>query len=385
MTSNDPTPIATASATPPSTPFSEALAKAMTGTAPEPSPTPEAVPKKTETKPPKSSVPEELFKKPDKADAESEKTPIEDIGEPDHKGNPKAKSGWDAIKKVAREEAEARMSLQKQIDDWKINGRDPDTLEKALAERDKKLSDYEAKIAQVDLELSDSFKREIIEPRNREIARAKALAEEIDASPDELASALSLTGKARANALLDMAMDLDQVQGGRLGRIIEKLDELGEKAAEERANAKQSLEQRAERERMERIAEQGALVKTKFLEFEDTSRALKAAHPVLNHAEGHDEWNRQADSIIQAARDAVETNPRTNIRAEIESRTAAVYQRLFSEANDLVSAQEKKISEMEAELKAIHSRSPSLTQRDSGAKTENARPFSQAFADLMTP
>lgn len=382
MTSTDLTPIAAAPASPPSTPFSEALAKAMTEASPE-SVAPEVATEKVESKPAKSSVPEELFRKDRPAD-ELEKSSIEDIGEPDHKGNSKAKAGWEALKTKVREEETKRAELERQISEWKSKGRDPETLEKALAERDKKLSDYEAKVAQVDLELSESFKRDIIEPRNREIARAKALAEEIEVNPDELASALSLAGKARAKALRDMAMDLDAVQSGRLGRIIEKMDEIGDRAAEERANAKQSLEQRAERERLERIAEQGALVKTKFLEFEDTSRALKAAHPVLNHAEGHDEWNRQADSILQAARDAVEANPKTNIRAEIESRTAAVYQRLFSEANDMVSAQEKKIAEMEAELKAIHGKSPSLTQRGSGAAAENSRPFSQAFANLMT-
>jgi hypothetical protein len=335
---------------------------------------------------PKKSIPDELFKKPEAekvAEPAASESPIDGIAEPP-KLDAKGKAGWEALKKTAREEASKRAELEKQISEWKAKGRDPETLEKALSERDKKLSEYEAKVARVDLELSESFKRDIIEPRNRELGRAKALAEEIEVNPDELASALSLTGKARAAALRDMALDLDPVQSGRLGRIIEKIDEINDRATEERANAKQSLEQRAERERMERIAEQGALVKTKFLEFEDTSRALKAAHPVLNHAEGHDEWNRQADSIIQAARDAVEANPHTNIRAEIEARTASVYQRLFSEANEMVSAQEKKIAEMEAELKAIHSKSPSLSQRGGApASAEKNKPFSAILAEAF--
>ena len=371
-----------------SSPFNAALENAFNGD--------NALPVETESKseePAKvskestKSVPDALFKRPDSdtrpvEESLPEKTALDEIAEPPRLDS-KGKAGWEALKKTAREEATKRAELEKQIEEWKSKGRDHEAMEKALSDRDKKLLEYETKVARVDLESSESFQREIVEPFNREIQRAKAFADEVDANPEELSEALSLVGKARANALRDMGLDLDPVQSGRLGRIIEKMDELHERAESERSNAKMFLDQRAERERLDKLSEHGEFVKTKFLQFEDTTKQMRSRLEILNQVDGHHDWNTKSRGVVESARAYIQDNPYADVEAVIEAKAMPVYRELFLETREREAALESKVAEMEKELKAIHGRSPSLTQRGHAAATGNSRPFSSMIAEAF--
>ena len=371
-----------------SSPFNAALENAFNGD--------NALPVETESKseePAKvskestKSVPDALFKRSDSdtrpvEESLPEKTALDEIAEPPRLDS-KGKAGWEALKKTAREEATKRAELEKQIEEWKSKGRDHEAMEKALSDRDKKLLEYETKVARVDLESSESFQREIVEPFNREIQRAKAFADEVDANPEELSEALSLVGKARANALRDMGLDLDPVQSGRLGRIIEKMDELHERAESERSNAKMFLDQRAERERLDKLSEHGEFVKTKFLQFEDTTKQMRSRLEILNQVDGHHDWNTKSRGVVESARAYIQDNPYADVEAVIEAKAMPVYRELFLETREREAALESKVAEMEKELKAIHGRSPSLTQRGHAAATGNSRPFSSMIAEAF--
>ena len=371
-----------------SSPFNAALENAFNGD--------NALPVETESKseePAKvskestKSVPDALFKRPDSdtrpvEESLPEKTALDEIAEPPRLDS-KGKAGWEALKKTAREESAKRAELEKQIEEWKSKGRDHETMEKALSDRDQKLLEYEAKVARFDLESSESFQREIVEPFNREIQRAKAFADEVDANPEELSEALSLVGKARANALRDMGLDLDPVQSGRLGRIIEKMDELHERAESERSNAKMFLDQRAERERLDKLSEHGEFVKTKFLQFEDTTKQMRSRLEILNQVDGHHDWNTKSRGVVESARAYIQDNPYADVEAVIEAKAMPVYRELFLETREREAALESKVAEMEKELKAIHGRSPSLTQRGHAAATGNSRPFSSMIAEAF--
>ena len=333
------------------------------------------------------SVPDALFKRPDSdtrpvEESLPEKTALDEIAEPPRL-DAKGKAGWEALKKTAREESTKRAELEKQIEEWKSKGRDHETMEKALSDRDQKLLEYETKVARFDLESSESFQREIVEPFNREIQRAKAFADEVDANPEELSEALSLVGKARANALRDMGLDLDPVQSGRLGRIIEKMDELHERAESERSNAKMFLDQRMERERLDKLSEHGEFVKTKFLQFEDTTKQMRSRLEILNQVDGHHDWNTKSRGVVESARAYIQDNPYADVEAVIEAKAMPVYRELFLETREREAALESKVAEMEKELKAIHGRSPSLTQRGPAAATGNSRPFSSMIAEAF--
>ena len=371
-----------------SSPFNAALENAFNGD--------NALPVETESKseePAKvskestKSVPDALFKRPDSdtrpvEESLPEKTALDEIAEPPRL-DAKGKAGWEALKKTAREESTKRAELEKQIEEWKSKGRDHETMEKALSDRDQKLLEYETKVARVDLESSESFQREIVEPFNREIQRAKAFADEVDANPEELSEALSLVGKARANALRDMGLDLDPVQSGRLGRIIEKMDELHERAESERSNAKMFLDQRTERERLDKLSEHGEFVKTKFLQFEDTTKQMRSRLEILNQVDGHHDWNTKSRGVVESARAYIQDNPYADVEAVIEAKAMPVYRELFLETREREAALESKVAEMEKELKAIHGRSPSLTQRGPAAAAGNSRPFSSMIAEAF--
>ena len=371
-----------------SSPFNAALENAFNGD--------NALPVETESKsgePAKvskestKSVPDALFKRPDSdtrpvEESLPEKTALDEIAEPPRLDS-KGKAGWEALKKTAREESTKRAELEKQIEEWKSKSRDHETMEKALSDRDQKLLEYETKVARVDLESSESFQREIVEPFNREIQRAKAFADEVDVNPEELSEALSLVGKARANALRDMGLDLDPVQSGRLGRIIEKMDELHERAESERSNAKMFLDQRMERERLDKLSEHSEFVKTKFLQFEDTTKQMRSRLEILNQVDGHHDWNTKSRGVVESARAYIQDNPYADVEAVIEAKAMPVYRELFLETREREAALESKVAEMEKELKAIHGRSPSLTQRGPAAATGNSRPFSSMIAEAF--
>lgn len=371
-----------------SSPFNAALENAFNGD--------NALPVETESKseePAKvskestKSVPDALFKRPDSdtrpvEESLPEKTALDEIAEPPRL-DAKGRAGWEALKKTAREESTKRAELEKQIEEWKSKSRDHETMEKALSDRDQKLLEYETKVARVDLESSESFQREIVEPFNREIQRAKAFADEVDVNPGELSEALSLVGKARANALRDMGLDLDPVQSGRLGRIIEKMDELHERAESERSNAKMFLDQRMERERLDKLSEHGEFVKTKFLQFEDTTKQMRSRLEILNQVDGHHDWNTKSRGVVESARAYIQDNPYADVEAVIEAKAMPVYRELFLETREREAALESKVAEMEKELKAIHGRSPSLTQRGPAAATGNSRPFSSMIAEAF--
>lgn len=368
-----------------SSPFSAALENAFKGD--------NALPVETEStsqepakveKESSRSVPDALFKRPE-SDTRSieeslpEKTAVDEIAEPP-KLDAKGKAGWEALKKTAREESAKRAELERQIEDWKSKGRDPETLEKHLSERDKRIADYEERVARVDLELTESFKRDIIEPRQKEIGKAKALADEMEVNPDEMSSALNLRGKARSNALREMGIDPD---GGRISRIMDNLDELHDRAEYDRANAKQALEYRIERERMDKLSEHGEFVKTKFLQFDDMTKRMRSKLEILNQVDGHEDWNTKSRGVVESARAYIQDNPYADVEAVIEAKSMPVYRELFLETREREAALESRVAEMEKELKAIHGRSPSLTQRGQAATTGNSKPFSSMIAEAF--
>ena len=368
-----------------SSPFSAALENAFKGdnALPVETESPSQEPVKV-AKESSKSVPDALFKRPD-SDTRSveeslpEKTAVDEIAEPP-KLDAKGKAGWEALKKTAREESAKRAELERQIEDWKSKGRDPETLEKHLSERDKRIADYEERVARVDLELTESFKRDIIEPRQKEISKAKALADEMEVNPDEMSSALNLRGKARSNALREMGIDPD---GGRISRIMDNLDELHDRAECDRANAKQALEYRIERERLDKLSEHGEFVKTKFLQFDDMTKRMRSKLEILNQVDGHEDWNTKSRGVVESARAYIQDNPYADVEAVIEAKSMPVYRELFLETREREAALESRVAEMEKELKAIHGRSPSLTQRGQAATTGNSKPFSSMIAEAF--
>lgn len=376
-------------------PFAAALEKSIQGgaaEAPDATPTPEPKGAKETPAAPdkKSDTPRELFKKPDtkpdaaKPDA-TEADEFDKIAAPNFKDE-KGKQGWEAQKAEGRRwkgEAQTAAAKLKELE-AKISEYEP--LRTQLAERDAKLKEYDEIVARARIEDHPEFRREFIDGREKVAGRAKSIIEESGGDPKAIEHALNMPrGKARVDALKEAMEGLDSVQSSRLGRAIDDLNDLDERAQEKRDKAKASYAELQEQEKKRDIEAKSQRAQSRGIEFDDTVRRLRGTLEVLNKADGHDKWNERADTIVKDARTFVDEHPNADIEAEILARSIPAYRALFLESDATVTKHEAKIAELEAELKKIHSKSPSLTGRTatSSSGDKPSRPFSAKMDALL--
>lgn len=375
--------------------FAAALEKAFTVETPAETP---ANPELKETKEApapkdkKSDTPRDLFKKPDKADSATTTTTeaatadeFDKITAPDFKDD-KGKKGWEAQKAEGRRwktEAQTHAAKLKELE-VKIAEYEP--LKTQLAERDAKLKEYDAIVTRARIEDHPEFRKEFIDGREKVVGRAKSIIEESGGDPKAIERALNLpSGKARVDALREAMTDLDSVQSSRLGRAIDDLNDLDERAQEKRDKAKESYAELREREKQNELEANAKRTQSRGLEFDDTVRRLRGSLEVLNKSDGHDNWNSRADTIVKEAKAFVDEHPEADIEAEILARSIPAYRDLFIQADATVQKHEAKIAELEAELKKIHGKSPSLASRASTSSggDKPGKPFSEKMNALM--
>lgn len=391
---------ATAPEAKPQSPFAAALDKAFADPEAAKTATPEAkkeapAPKKEDepSKPAedkKSGTPRDLFKpkseaKPGDSTPET-KSAIDEIAAPEFKDE-KGKKGWDALKGEAKNwEAKAKQ-FEREATERKTSGRDTEALEARVAELQKQIKDSEDLVARVRLDDHPAFRREFIDGRQKVIDRAKSIVEEGDGDPKAIETALNLKGRARAEALREASKDLDTFQAGRLGRAVDELNDLDERAQQKRDAAKKSYDDLKEQERQRGIEDSATSARKRGIEFDEVSRRLTDGLEVLKQADGFDEWNARAKRIISEARAHVDTHPQSDIEAEILARVVPAYRDMFVEADRRAEELEDKLKEREAELTAIHNGGHSLKSRGASngsvAKTETKRPFSESFGSQM--
>lgn len=384
-----PTEAPEAPATPAVTPFAAALEKAFEQSTPEPAKETAKEPEpKKEPEAEKITTPRDLFKKKDAEKAgepvaEEPKSAVDAIAPPDFKNDSKARAGWDALKKeakaaeaAARTEAAQRKELEARLAEY-------EPLKKQLEERDTKLKEYDEIVARARIEEHPDFRREFIDGRSKLITKAQQIIEESGGDAKAVETALNLKGKPRVEALREIAGELDNFQSGRLGRVIDELTDLDERADAKRAKSKESyeeLQKQTKQKELETVEQRNRARKT---EFEEVSRRLRGELEVLTEVAGNDQWTTRAKSIVQEAREHVEAHPEADIEAEILARSIPAYRDLFLQADKQVEAHEKKIKELEDELKSIHGKSPSLANRGNGSSTTKpVRGFSETFANL---
>lgn len=350
-------------------PFSAALDAAFKTQEEDAPAPPETKPEKKAEKAPvdetkKDATPRELFKKDAKTETappkvEEPKSAIDEIAEPSFK-DAKGRAGWDALKKEAKAHEEAVRAERARVKELEAKLAEVEPIRGKVTEYEKKLAEQSELVARVSLEDHPDYRREFIEGRTKLVSKAQAIIEESGGDAKEVETALNLKGKARVEALREVAADLDSFQSGRLGRVIDELTDLDDRAEAKRADARKSYEEMKEQERQREIAGKTKQREMRRAEFGDTVQRLRGKLEVLTKAEGHDEWNSRADRIIRDAEEAVEANPTLDIEAEILARSIPAYRDLFLQADSKLEASEKEIAALKAELKAIHGKSPSL-------------------------
>lgn len=387
----------------PANPFTAAFEKAME-TAPEipgdttsegaPPPKkeePKQEPKKEPVaEPKKEATPRELFKKSEperKTETPPEaKSAVDEIAPPDFKGDKKALAGWDALKGKAKEYETTAKTHEAKAKELETKLAEYEPLKTQLAERDAKLKEYDKIVTRARLEDHPDFRKEFVEGRQKVVDRAKSIIEESDGDPKAIETALNLRGKARAEALREVSKDLDSFQAGRLGRAIDELNDLDERAQAKRDAAQDSYKQLQEQEKQRAAEESAKRQQGRAAEFADTLRRLRGELEVLQKVDGYDDHNAKADQIAKEAKDYCDEHPDADPEAELLARAFARQRDLYLNAEERAEKAEKKVAEMEKELKAIHSKYPSLNggrtvTAPSGSRDGSKTPFTDAFKE----
>lgn len=340
----------------------------------------------------KTATPRDLFKKSDAATAAkaADEAPAADefdkITAPDFKDE-KGKKGWEAQKAEGRKwKGEAQTAATK-LKELEARIAEYEPLKGQLAERDAKLKEYDEIVSRARIEDHPEFRKEFIDGREKVVGRAKSIIEESGGDAKAIERALNLPrGKARVDALAEAMSELDSVQASRLGRAIDDLNDLDERAQVKRDNAKESYAKLKEQEQQREMEAKSQRAQSRGLEFDGTVREMRGTLEVLNKADGHDEWNARADSIVKEAKAFVDEHPGSDIKAEILSRALPVYRDLFLQSDAKVTELEKKNAEMEAELRKIHGKSPSLAGRTTSTQSggdKSSKPFSEKMNAMM--
>jgi len=346
-------------------------------------------PDKAEKAEPKKAAPDALFEKPGDAKPEAktaEKTSIDEIAEPVFK-NEKDKAGWKALKEAASAAERRAAELERSINDRKNSGKDAESLERQLAEKEAKLAEYSELVARARIETHPEFRKEFIDGRKNLVSKAKSIIEESDGDAAAVEIALNLQGKPRVEALREIASGLDNFQSGRLGRVIDELNDLDSRAAEKLEKSQQSYAEIQETERRREIESKANLAKEIHMSFDQTTRSLRSEIEVLNKVDGNDEWNAKSDAIVNNAREFVENNTDLNasIQTAIKAQAMPVYRDLFLETRSALKAEQARANELESELKQIHSKGPSLANRGGNQSSlkDSKRPFMDTLRNAL--
>lgn len=273
--------------------------------------------------------------------------------------------------------------LEAKIVAAEAKGASTTALEAKLAEIEKVKASYEEIIAKTNIEQHPAFKEKYVDGREKLIGKAQKLIEESGGDKDAIATALNLRGKARVDALQEVADGLSNFQAGRLGKLIDELSDLDEEADSKRANAKLTYQEQQEQERQ--TAEQGQQEYTIQARraFDTATKAVKLE--VLTRIQGNDAWNQSADAIESQAKAFFESNDSLDKAAEmaIKGHAMEAYRAHYLTERQHSEKLEVKVAELEKELKGIHGRSAPLQgKRLSGnGLGDSKNPFSQALVN----
>lgn len=219
--------------------------------------------------------------------------------------------------------------------------------------------DLLTKIERVDVTLSPKFQRDFIIPRNNLFAEAKAVLKEAGIDPDSLDHALSLTGKAKIEALDAIATEIpSQLFRDRFGRLIDGMDTKTREINEVLRNAKGQREQLTKQETLERHAQLVETEKQMRAGLEMTRRDLAENLKIeLLYKTGKPE-HAWFDKIVD---DVDATAEEIMFRSTPEKLpTIAYFAALFGPTRDLFHAERKARLAAEERLAAIEGVEPTL-------------------------
>lgn len=230
-----------------------------------------------------------------------------------------------------------------------------DGTSKVVIERlEKELADRDERIGRLDLTQRPQFQRDFLVPRQKAFDAARAIVKEAGTDPVALERAMTLTGKARTDALEELAESIPgTMMRSRFDRYIEEVDK---KTADINEAIKNHREKNADYQRQETIDKEQNIQKVTG----ELKTLLAAAHRELaeetklevlqkvSDDKNFGWWNKQADEIKEIAEEILlkSTPEKAAIAAHLAA-SCGPYRELWKETQKALEHAERRLAERE--------------------------------------
>lgn len=340
---------------------------------------------------PSNRAPDQVLKKADsipEKPKEVAKPPESEIGkikEPKFK-NDDDRANFAALRTIAEKHEAANFEwekksadLEKRFTEAEARGKDADALREKLVKLETEQVESMKLVRQANIELDPEFRREFIDGRATRVKRAMEIIEESGGEPKAIETALNLRGKARVEAIIEATQELPAFQQSRLGKVIEELTDLDERAAAQRTDPEKYLEQR-KREDQDRDA------KTREEQSINAKRAWGVAeeeithrYPIFQKIDGNDAQNKAVEADIQSARNGSD-DPVSVAQSRILAASMPRVLAYLQAERDYASGVEKERDDLKKELTELYGKAPSL-RGSGGEKTGGKKGFWSVMTD----
>ncbi len=337
-------------------------------------------------------APESLFKK-EEAKPEDEKpseSEIDKIEAPEFKDPAKA-GQWDSLKSKAKEWEKKAHEFEQRLSKMSNVERSNDDFQKQLADRDVRIKEMSALVERANVEAHPDFRKKYVEGRDALVGRAKTIVSDAGGEGDDIALALSLSGRARVEAIEKAAENLSPFQNQRLGRVIDELEALDSEAATKREKSSEAWKeiQQEQHEQQQRQREEFSVKALKT--YDSVKREMARELEVLREAPSSDWWNEQRKAIVEKSDKFFAENEdmAESAKAAIWKEAGPVYKELYDGERKY---NETEITRLTAELaetkKALseaYGSGPGAAARiiGDGAKTKANMTFEERVAAEM--
>lgn len=380
--------------------FFSALSSELTETPATPEPKAEE-PKNAESEAPKTEskkapddrrAPSEAFDKTageeTKATVEAEKkSEIDTIPDPKFKNEDERKN-FTTLRQKAKEYESKVSALEARIAEAEIKGKSTEALETKLKEIEAKNAELSEVVSLANVEALPEFRQKYVDGRRKLVEAAQSIISDNGGDANAIEIALSLKGKARVDALREVVDDMPGFQQGIFGQVIRELDVLDGEAAQARSKSGEYWKEYQKRQEQQQEEAQKDEIRRVHESYEQAKKRLSSELEVLRplKKEGMEWWDKQADEILNGAKTEFteKWTFQTAAEAAIKARACDVYRELFAKereyADKEIPARDKRIAELESELKGIYAKSPSMA----GARVEANGAPKKGFFDILS-
>lgn len=259
---------------------------------------------------------------------------------------------------------EHQLSLEKQL---KERGTPDAEAQARIAELEKRLTDMSSVTEKVALQEHPAFQQQFVVPRQQMMGAAKDIVDMADGDFNSFESMLSLTGKARVQAVDTL---MEQIESPtlktQLGQLIYQIETLDRNKAQVMQDVKGNYERLQMQERAQRHQQIEQEEKRTLTQVDATIAELrdKAGFEFYREAPGNEAWNKIVDNARkQAAYILTKASPEEATAAAALAPLTPLYRQAYL-------TQSKKVKALEAELAELRGAEPRLA--DGGGQLESA-------------